>query len=184
MTRSLGLLAQALRPVHHFWTTWADSCRSSWSSSLWAPHPKASVQRARRALDCADASAESWQPREAPAFLGRDLEAVHCTLQWSWCPSLPLWEPGAASPGLVWAEFFTTKGPGERKEAVPAELASELFEGKEVNLCPKNTGMDKLELLRPGLCQPEVTLFYATTAASSVYSVPGIVLSNLGHYGI
>ena len=184
MTRSLGLLAQALRPVHHFWTTWADSCRSSWSSSFGHHIPRPLFQRARRVLDCADASAESWQPREAPAFLGRDLEVVHCTLQWSRCPSLPLWEPGAASPGLVWAEFFTTKGPGEMREAVPAELASELFEGKEVNLCPKNTGMDKLELLRPGLCQPEVTLSYPTTAASSVYSVPGVVLSNLGHHGI
>ena len=35
-------------------------------------------------------------------------------------------------------------GPGGRREAVPTELASELSEGKEVNPCPKNTGMDKL----------------------------------------
>ena len=75
-------------------------------------------------------------------------------------------------------------GPGGRREAVPAELASELSEGKEVNPCPKNTGMDKLELLKPGLCQPEVTLSDPTAAASSVCSVPGVVLSNLGHHGI
>lgn len=87
--RSLGLLAQAFRPVHHLWATWADSrgCRSSWGSSFGHHIPWPLPQRARRELDRVDASTESQQPREALAFLGKDLEAVHCALQWCpWCP--------------------------------------------------------------------------------------------------